>query len=252
MFENLYETLNGFSVFVAFFIITFIICISLVIFAPRSQNFFKEVFPDLEKLSERKDIIDETFVNLDIKLNDDNLAAEYEELYKNKKQNAHEIKWEEFPDKNIISGEVEILPIFMFSKINEINKNIFDKLFNFAKPMTSIQSIHFIKLKPKAKIKKHTGWADISNNTLRYIYCFNSFCYSDEECGIWVNGESKKLFKDYSYIYDSSKEHSIYNNTFDEIIFLIIDFDRPKNINVGFSEYNLSKPDNLRKPSDAE
>jgi len=76
----------------------------------------------------------------------------------------------------------------------------------------------------------------MTNDYLRYIYCFNCFCLNEDDCGIWVNGEAKKLFKDYYYVFDASKEHSIYNNTIDDIVFLIVDFKRPKNISKGYSD----------------
>ncbi len=228
---------DNYFVGVAIVLLIFLFCVLLVIFAPKSQNFFKGVEPTLENLVKNKDIVRDTFVRLNIKLSDDNLSEEYEAHYKTVKIN--ELTWRQWPETQVVNGIVEYLPIYMFSKIDDENYGIFNKLFSEISHLDTMQSVFFLKIKSKSGLNKHKGWADLTNKTLRFIYCFNSFCYSEDDCGIWVNGEAKKLFKDYSYIFDASKEHSIYNNTFDDVVFLIIDFDRPQSIPAGYSYNNF-------------
>lgn len=218
---------------IAVTLLLFLFFVFLVIFAPKSHNFFKKVCPTLDELAHNKELMCETFVKLDIKLNDDNLQDDYEKYYQTIV--VKKLKWEPWLDNNIV-GDVQYLPIYMFSKINATNFSIFHKLFSEISTMDDIKSMFFLKLGINSNLAKHKGWAEVTNDTLRFIYCFNSFCYSEDECGIWVNGEAKKMFKDYYYYFDASKEHSIYNNTFDEVIFLIVDFDRPKDIAKGYSD----------------
>jgi Aspartyl/Asparaginyl beta-hydroxylase len=221
------------SIALAVAVLIFISVIILVIFAPKSQNFFK--LDKFKKLTDNEELIKETFIRLGIKLNEDGLKEEYEHINIPIK----ELIWRPWPD---IKG-VEYLPLYMFSKTSK-EAHMFSKLFSEIAEIKDVQSVFFLKINSKFGLPKHNGWAELTNKTLRFIYCFNSFCYSEEECGIWINGESKKLFKDYHYIYDASKEHSIYNNTFDDIIFLIIDFDRPYDIPMGYSDNFL-----VHKPS---
>ncbi len=221
------EFVIGFAVV----LLLFLFCSALVIFAPKSQNFFKKLCPVLENI--KKDTLRECFVKLGIEITDDNIAEEYNEFYE--KITPHDLEWKKWPENNVVNGDVEYLDVYLFDKLDQINYSEFNKLFDEIDREIEIKSMFFMKLGPNSGLKKHKGWAPLTNETLRFIYCFNSFCYNEDECGIWVNGESKKLFKDYNYIFDASKEHSIYNNTYDDVIFLIIDFMRPPNIANGYS-----------------
>lgn len=227
------------SICIGIVIIIFIICIFLLIFAPKSINFFDQKEFPIGNIN-LKDHMLETSVILKIEEDDNMISMEdsekielYKELYKDA-----EIKWEKYPDAKMIAGDVFILPLFMYSIIHKKNYQSFIKLMQCIKVVPDIFSIYFIKLNQNAKFIKHTG--PISNNqTLRYIYCFNSYGYDDNDCGIWVNNEAKRLRKGDSYVYDSSKEHSLYNNTVDDVVFLIIDFKRPDNMPLGYSEYKM-------------
>lgn len=227
-----------FLIGIAIAILLFLFFIFLVIFAPKSENFFKEI-DTLTPFTKNSDLICDTFVRLGIQLDDDNLAEDYASYYSSIKP--QQIEWLKWPDEKNVYGCVEYLPVHMFGKMHDNNYHTFNKLFNELSKVDGVQSVYFIKLGDHAHFKKHHGWAEFTNTTLRFIYCFNSFCYNEDECGIWVNGEAKKLFKDYYYIYDASKEHSLYNNTVDEVLFLVVDFDRPKNINSGYSDNYFCK-----------
>jgi hypothetical protein len=220
---------------IAIALLIFLVCIFLVIFAPKSHNFFKKIEPKLDELAQDRNLFKELLVRLGIKLNDDNIAEEYEEYYK--KITPAELTWEEWPEKIVTSGSVDYLPLFIKPLFYNENYSIFNGLFGkLIRLDINIQSVFFLKMNNNSALKKHKGWANLTNNTLRFVYCFNSFCFDEDECGIWINGESKKFFKDYYYIFDASKEHSIYNNTCDEVLFLIIDFDRPEGVARGYSD----------------
>lgn len=221
-------------------IISLIIVIILVIFAPKSKNFYNinDTYPQFLKVSVDENVIDNTFIKLNINLNEDELSKKYEK-YESYNKPKKKLKWLDWPDKSQISGKVQILPLFLFSKISVENIEIFSELYSKIKNIKNIASVYFLKISSNSKIKPHQNWKELSNNTLQYIFCFNSFCFSDKECGIWVNGETKKLYKNNSYIYDSSLEHSIYNNTFDDILFLCIDIERLPHIRKGVSRESI-------------
>lgn len=234
-----------FAISIAVVVIAFLFCIFLVIFAPKSQNFFNGVNADLENLVHDTNILDETFVAFGIELNNDALAEKYKK-YKTAEAHKYELKWVRWPDANIVSGNVEMLPLKLFDVEYPDNIQIFETLYQYiTEKDIPIKSIYFVKLDPQTKFKKHNGWSEVANDTLKYIYCFNSFCYSEDECGIWVNGESKKLFAEYQYVIDSSKEHSIYNYTFDAVVLLVVEFDRPEEVLSGISSYPM--PESTKK-----
>ncbi len=226
---------QDFIVGISVVLLLFIFCVFLVIFAPKSRNFFKGIEP-LDTLA-KDAVIKDTAAQLAA----DSVASQKkagekageDATWQAKEQASAKITWR--PWRSYAQGTVEYLPIYMFSKTNSHNYATFSKLFDRVIQIDGIQSVFFLKIHPQSSIAKHKGWAAVSNKTLRFIYCFDSLCFSEDECGIWVNGESKKLFKDYHYVYDASKEHSIYNNTIDAVVFLIIDFDRPKGISAGYS-----------------
>lgn len=228
-------------------VIIFIICIFLVIFAPKSKNFFKK--NELESSQENiLDILEDDKVLTDTLLNlQIPIEEEYDEISNDEVDEMDEvkklenIKWLEWPDKNIIQGNVEFLPLFMFSKINEYNLHKFKKLFDKISEIKCVRSIYFVKIPAGSKLNKHTGWKELTNLSLRYIYCFNAYSLDENQSGIWVNGECKKLSRGSTYIFDASKEHSIYNYTSDDAIYLIIDFKRPSDIPDGYSTYELGE-----------
>lgn len=233
---------ESFSIYLGITVILFIFCIFLVIFAPKSKNFIKpEECPEFTKVIKSQEYLDALKESESIILNKDDSKNN------NTKDNntKDDLIWKKWPDSSIINGDVELLPIFIFSAINQDNLKLFSKLSNIIRDIPDVQSIYFLKLSSNSKFINHKNYSEIANKSLRYIYCFNAYTLSEDESGIWINSEAKKLSSGESYIYDSSKEHSLYNNTSEEVVYLIIDFDRPENIPTGYSEYQLS--DDLRK-----
>lgn len=218
-------------------IIIFIVCIFLVIFAPKSRNFFKKDELDLGQ----QDILDILEDNLLLEDTMNNLGISTEEEYEEVGEESNDLDWIAWPDEQMVNGDVQFLPIFMFSKLNEKNLNKFKKLFHKISNIKCVRSIYFIKIKSGSKINKHTGWKELTNLSLRYIYCLDGYSLDENQSGIWVNGECKKLSRGDTYIYDASKEHSMYNYTSDDVIYLIVDFKRPNDIPSGYSDYELGE-----------
>ncbi len=233
---------DTFSYYFAFSVVLFIVVIVLVLFAPKSKNFYNinDTYPQLVNIYMNEDVMDRTFIKLDPGFDDIEMVERYSK-YKVFHEPKKEIKWQDWPDQCIVSGPVKFLPLYMFSEVYVSNIDIFSELYAQVKGIENIEALYFIKTPPSTKILPHYGWAELSNSTLRFIYCFNSFCCEDAQCGIWVNGETKKLSQGSAYVYDSSKEHSLYNDTYDDVIFLCIDIARPIGVKPGISEYSFKK-----------
>lgn len=252
---------NSLAITIGICLIIFIIVILLVIFAPKCQNFFdKSDFPWLDKLSKNEELFLETSVLLNI-IESDNLDDASIKKLENIKEKLpyNELKWEKWPNKKDVFGDVSILILKTRDKeivkecpgsdikIEQVDKNakIFSNLLEniyTLNDINQIKSVYFIKLNQNAKFLENKGYADLTNDTLRYIYCFNSYCYDENECGIWVNYDAKKTINGASVIYDASKNHSLYNNTVDTVVYLVIDFKRPDHIPAGYSDLYASRP----------
>jgi hypothetical protein len=218
-------------------IIVFIVCIFLVIFAPKPVNFFDISLynPELDKLV-KGEVVLENSVILDIIDEDIEDVATLEKMNKYKPDKP--LKWLRWPDNSVISGGVYIAPIFLFGKLEETNAGHFSSLLHLIKDIPDIKALYFIKIDVNSSFIKHKGYKSMTNDTLRYLYCFNSYCYDESESGLWINSECKKLIQGNSVIYDASKEWSLYNKTANDIVYLIIDFKRPESVPIGYSDNN--------------
>jgi hypothetical protein len=187
-------------------IIVLIICMALFIFAPKSINYYPGAYPDIKY------------------------------IHKNNKELIKKDIWLKWPDKEHISGNVCIYPLYMFSILLNNRKDKCYNTYNQIKKLYGVKSCAFIKFDKQSKIIKNQQWKDLSNNTLRVLFILEAgFSLSDEKLGIWINGEIKKIKNNSLIIFDSSKEHSIYNNTNMPVYALLIDIQRPKNISKGIS-----------------
>lgn len=215
-------------------IIVFIVCIFLVIFAPKPINFFDvNLYNELDKLIRMDYLVLENSLLLDI-IDDD--IEDINTLEKiNHYKNIEKMTWMPWPDNSIISGKVYTAPVFIEGKFEESNVVRFASLLNAIKDIPDIKSVYFIKIDVNSSFIKHKGYKS-NNDTLRYLYCFNSYCYDETESGLWINSEAKKLIQGSSIIYDASKEWSLYNNTASDIVYLLVDFKRPESVPVGYSD----------------
>lgn len=195
-------------------VIIFIISVSLVLFAPRSINFYgHDTFPILKYINENNNqIIKDEFYK--IKNNDD---------------------WLCFPDKKNISGTCEIWPIYMFNIKLDKRINQIEPLYQLIQNIPDIKTCTFMKLESKSCINKNKQWQALTD-TLRCIYILDSPDDTAEKCAVWVNGEAKKIKSFDLIIYDSSKEYSIYNNTKHPLHMLMLDIIRPDKISKGISD----------------
>ena len=206
--------LNSVFIVVGVIVIIFIISVSLMIFAPKSINFYgSEIFPIAKYINENNN---QTIKDGFYKIKDDD-------------------DWLDFPDKNNINGKCEIWPIYMFNiKLEKRIKKISD-LYNLIKNIPDVKTIAFIKIEPNSSINKNRQWKLLSD-TLRCVFVIDSPDDIVDKCAIWINGEAKKFKSNDLLIFDSSKEHALYNKTKHPLYLFILDISRPEKIPNGVSD----------------
>lgn len=192
-------------------VVIFMICISLLIFAPKGKNYFNSnIYPILKYLHEN------------------NLQVFKDDFKK--------IKDDNWIDYNIdVQGKCSMCPLYMFSITSKKNTELCKNTYNLIYNIPDLKTCSYMIIHPKSQIIKNTGWKDLANNTLRCIIIINSMTSTMDKCGIWVNGQTKKIKSDNLIIFDASKEYSIYNNTSLNLEILIFDIKRPDNIANGLS-----------------
>jgi hypothetical protein len=197
-------------------IIIFVITMVLVIFAPKSINYYNpDIFPIVKYINENnKDLIKS---DLDII----------------KKEN----DWILWPDENNIVNDYLIYPVFMFGNFSEHRKLKCKKSSELIANIPGVKTFTYLKIAVRSSIKKNKKWKDISNDTLCCLFVLEAPHVNKlEDCCIWTNGEIKKLLKNKLIIYDSSKDHSIVNNSDYPVYILMLDIKKPINYTSGTSE----------------
>lgn len=195
--------------------IVFIVCVTLLIFAPKSTNYFPpNTYPILKYIHENS--MDAIVEDLDsIKESDD---------------------WMIWPDKEYVRGKYEVYPIYMFSTLNKKRKDICINTYNLIQNTPNVKSCAFLRIDANSSLNKNKGWAERSNKTLCCLFILETSGQKIDRCGIWVNGESKSLSKNKFIIFDGSKEHSIYNKLSRPIYALMLDIERPNKLPDGASQ----------------
>ena len=203
---------------IGIFVILFIACVSLLIFAPRCVNYYgADTYPILNYLHEN---------NLQT-IKDDN----------SKIKNSDD--WLIYPDN--IHGTCKIFPIYMFSTLSKKRKKICVNTYNLIKNTPDIKTCAFINIQPNSQIDKGRVWGKLSNETLRVLFVIDSPSTTIEKCGMCVNDEYKKIKPNSLIIFDGSKEHTIYNKTDSNIELLLFDISRPVSIPHGSSDREYTK-----------
>jgi len=220
---------------VGFVVVIFIVSVCLLIFAPKSVNFYDtNTFPIIKYICENNNQI----------IKDD--------FYKIKNKTG----WLKYPDK--VTGKCEIWPMYMFSIKSLCRTSMCEEVYNLIKNIPNVKSCAFIKIDKESELKKNSQWKELSNNTLKCLFIIDSPNEVVDKCAIWVNGELKKIKSNDLIIFDSSKVHSIYNKTTYPISLLMLDIIRPEKIPLGVSDreyddeiyefiYNLSQIDSGAK-----
>jgi aspartyl/asparaginyl beta-hydroxylase (cupin superfamily) len=205
---------------VGFVVVVFIISVTLLIFAPRSINFYQHTtYPIIKYIYEN---------NIDIIKSDLQKIKNFDNLDEN--------QWIKWPDKKLVKNEYLIYPLYMFSIVSKLRKLVCDNTYKLIKNIPDVKTCTFLKIGANSSIKKHKKWKELANESLSCLFILEAPMASIDDCCIWINGESKKLTKNKMFIFDSSKEHSIVNLTDYPVYGLLLDIGRPKNIPNGVSD----------------
>ena len=205
---------------IGFVVVVFIISVGLMIFAPRSINFHSPtVYPIIKYIHEN---------------NTDVIKSDLQKIKKLEKSD--KINWVKWPDKNVLKDEFMIFPLYMFSVLSKPRKSLCNSTYELIKNIPDVKTCSFLKIGANSSLKKHKKWKDLSNESLSCLFVLEAPMASIDDCGIWINGETKKLSKNKMFIFDSSKEHSIFNLTDYPIYGILLDVKRPKNIPNGASD----------------
>lgn len=163
--------------------------------------------------------------------------------YLNKADN-NWIEWPEYDlwkNKNP-SSSWKIIPLMSFSKWSDKNTKKFPKTTEQVKKIKGLVSAGFSKLGPNTTLALHKGWGNLSNNILR---CHLGLIVPESKCKVFVLGISDDIMYQEEgkwIIFDDSLFHSASNedDSKDRII-LLLDIERPANIEKGISDVDNSQ-----------
>lgn len=190
---------------------------------------YKEIYPQLDAINRQK-------INKEIEKN---------------------MNWEnsmDWPEQNLyqnqhIDGSWKIIPFYGFGIWCDKYCNLFPNLTSFLQSIPNLKIALLSKLGPETSLLPHFGWGKHSNHVLRCHYGIklpNNYLES-----YIVVKENEDDIEEIRYhkkndwiVFDDSKLHYAVNNSKnEERIILIIDLERPENIEKGIS--NIEDTDEL-------
>ena len=217
---SFYDYCSNIYINIGICVIIFIISLALVIFAPKSKNYYSEEFPVIKYLYK---------TNNDIFIDDLELI---------KKEN----DWLKWPDKKNVVNNYLIYPLYIFSMYSYKRCLLCSKTLNILNAMGNIKTISYLKISNNSLIKKSKKWKDVSNDTLCCLIILDApYVNKEEDCCIWVNGEIKPIIKNKLIIYDSSKMNSIINKSNNNVYALMIDIKKSNKLIPGSSDVKYNK-----------
>jgi aspartyl/asparaginyl beta-hydroxylase (cupin superfamily) len=192
-----------------------------------------------KKLDKRYYTVDETypFLNNIYK----NLDVYKDEINSLKK----DPKWVDWVEKDLYKvksdGDWKIFPFCGFGIWVESNCQRCPKLYKFLKSIPNLKIAILSKMTPGTNLTEHQGWAHHSNYVLRCHFGFDipDNCFlsvgdlKKDNKGEKIVREVKKYKQDEWIIFDDSKLHYSWNNGDKERLVLILDIERPKNVEKG-------------------
>lgn len=150
--------------------------------------------------------------------------------------------WEEWPEKclwekNINSPKWNVIPLYAFGKWSK-NAKHFPRTSYLIQNIPNIRTAGFSLLEPNVTLKKHRGWANLSNYVLRSHLLLTQ--NKTGSCFIDVKGIRKNHKYGKWLTFDDSELHSASNLDNQNRIILLIDIDRPSWISNGTSTVEYS------------
>lgn len=153
---------------------------------------------------------------------------------------------EEFPHTTILKDYYDI--ISEECKIENITNTItylYTNKFNMDYPETcrviscipNIKHAMLVKIDPKTEHPISKGPAWLANSTLRVVMPIKTSAV--KKSGVWVDGQKKLFLPRELYIYDNSREHSLFNNhKRNSTLLCVIDIEKSKKYKYGISDKN--------------
>lgn len=209
-----------------------IICIVLIISYLTSDT--KQIKKD--KLFYDIDEIEPQLKKIDMVKN--KILEETENIYLNNKL------WNEWVEKYLYDNSEPdgwvIFPYYAFGIWVESNCDLCPEITKFLKSIKGLKLATLSRLKPHTKLNPHEGWASHSNHVIR---CHYGLVVPEDSCYIYVQdianekNSAIKYHKKFKWLaFDDAKTHYAENSSDSDRIVLIVDIDRPKNIELGKSD----------------
>lgn len=220
--------------YIIFFLI--IVFIFVIIFVYTKKINKNKLFYDVNE-------IDKNLIHIDIIK--ENILHEVMSLQEN---TTNTNNWKEWPEKYLYCDSSpdswKIFPFFAFGIWVSDNCNKCPYIYDYIKNIPKLKLATLSKLKPKTKLNIHQGWASHSNHVIR---CHYGIVVPDNLCYIYVQDNTtgknqKKYHKNFEWlVFDDSKLHYASNESEIERIVLILDIERPTDIEIGKSDIGDSK-----------
>ena len=157
--------------------------------------------------------------------------------------------WNEWVEKYLYnSSEPDgwvIFPFYAFGIWVQSNCDLCPEITKFLKSIKGLKLATLSRLKPHTKLNPHEGWASHSNHVIR---CHYGLIIPEDTCYIYVQDIANeknnqiKYHEKFKWIaFDDAKTHYAENSSDSDRIVLIVDIDRPENIELGKSDVGDSQ-----------
>lgn len=152
-------------------------------------------------------------------------------------------KWMDWPEKTLYNHEHnwKVYPLNVFGTWIENNCKKCQSLTQFLKSIPNLKLAILSKMSGGTILTPHQGWWKLSNYSIRCHYGL----IIPENCFVNVldnNVWNKKYHKQFEWlIFDDSKTHNAENLSDTDRIILLLDVERPTNIQIGKSEVEDTK-----------
>lgn len=211
--------MRGWYIAVASVIVILILVVWIYHHRPRYDNFYEQSveYPELDAISSIADEIREELI-------------------------AYEATnpWEDWPERDLVdnnpSNQWKVIPLYAFEKWSEKHCHAFPKTVAALSGLNRLRTAGFSRLGAGTELRRHRGWKHLSNHVLRCHYGLDV----PVGCGIWCDGEYRDHAQDKWLVFDDSKPHSAWNNSYRERIVLIVDMERPADVRTGTSRVDAS------------
>jgi len=156
--------------------------------------------------------------------------------------NKNDVNWFDWPENLYEKNKTwKVFPLNVFGKWSHKNCSKCPNLTNFLQSIPNLKLAILSKMSGGTILTPHQGWANLSNYSLR---CHYGLIIPPKCCVKVIENNlcETKFHKQFEWIiFDDSKEHSAENLSDKDRIILLLDIERPKNIQIGLSTVKDTK-----------